>query len=282
VDAAFNVFAAAVARRAVRRLAKLAVAATIAAPGFNEAVSEQDVAHWKRAAGGDAQALSFLIEAAWGEGEARERGIVVGDTEAEQAVDERPRDGLKRGDLVYRARVALLTARIRDQIAQPAAQGVTPEQIEAYVRRHPRVEPERRRTRLVIAADRAKARAAFKALQSNVTWRSTARRYGGSGAPRTIKAGVLPKHVERAVFSAREKTLVRYGAYVFEVVQIIPGGPTPLEQQRATAWEILSSQAQVNAIGAFTAELRSRWRLRTTCAAVYANHPDCGNPPTVE
>ncbi len=76
--------------------------------------------------------------------------------------------------------------------------------------------------------------------------------------------------------------LTRYGIYVFKVTEIIPSEPTPLDQQRATAWEILSSEAQAGAIYAFRAEFRSRWRLRTTCAPVYKTHPDCSNPPTVE
>jgi hypothetical protein len=265
-----------------RRLAKLAVAATIAAPGFAQTVSDQDVAHWKRATGGEAKALSFLIEAAWTRGEAQERGITVSDAESGKAVDEQPHDGLARRDLVYEARVTLLTARVRDQIGQPAAQSVTPEQIDAYVQTHPRTEPERRVTRLIVATTRATAEAALRALESRVTWQSTAKRYGGSGAPRTIEPGVLQKRLERAVYEAPRNALTRYGRYVFKVTEILPGGPTPLKQQRATAWEILSSQAQANAIDAFSTEFRSRWRLRTTCAAAYATHPDCGNHPTVE
>ena len=55
----------------MRTFAKLAVAVTIAAPGWSAAISDEDVAHWKRAAGGEAKALSFLIDAAWTEGEAQ-------------------------------------------------------------------------------------------------------------------------------------------------------------------------------------------------------------------
>jgi hypothetical protein len=263
-------------------MAKLAVAVTIAAPGWSKAITDNDVGDWRRASGGEAKALTFLIEAAWSEGEARERGIAVSDEEAREAIDEKPHDGLTRRDLVYQARTKLLATRVRDQIAQPAAQSVTPEQIEAYVQTHPRTEPERRRTRLVIARSRAKAKAAVRGLENNVTWRTTARRYGGSGAPRVIEPGVLPDKVERAVFKAPRNVLTRYGAYVFKVTEIIPSGPVPLEQQRATAWEILSSEAQASAINAFRAEFRARWRLRTTCAAAYKTHPDCNGPPTVE
>jgi parvulin-like peptidyl-prolyl isomerase len=267
----------------MRTFAKLAVAVTIAAPGWSAAISDQDVEHWRRASGGEAKALSFLIDAAWTRGEARERGIAVSDEEARQAVDQKPRDGLTRRDLVDQARTELLATRIRDQIAQPAAQSVTPEQIEAYVQTHPRTEPERRTTRVMITPSRAKAKAALRALENKVTWRSAAKRYGsGSGAPRTIEPGVLPDKVERAVFKAPRSALTRYGIYVFKVIKIIASERTPLDQQRATAWEILSSEAQAGAIDAFRAEFRSRWRLRTTCAPAYTTHPDCNNPPTVE
>jgi parvulin-like peptidyl-prolyl isomerase len=266
----------------VRTIAKLAVAVVIAAPNWSAAINDADITQWRRASGGEAKALTFLIEAAWSEGEARERGISVSDEEAREAIDEKPHDGLKRSDLVYEARTKLLAARIRDQIAQPAAQSVTPEQIDAYVRTYPRMEPERRRARLVIAPSRAKAKAALRALENNVAWRSAARRFGGSGAPRTLEPGVLPDHVEHAVFNAAPNALTRYGTYVFKVIEIIPGGSTPLDQQRATAWEILSSEAQASAITDFKAEFRARWRLRTTCARAYETHPDCGNPPTVE
>jgi len=91
-----------------------------------------------------------------------------------------------------------------------------------------------------------------------------------------------PPQSTAAVFTARGQPLTRYGIYVFKVIKIIPGEPTPLDQQRATAWEILSSQAQASAINAFTAEFRARWRVRTTCAPAYETHPDCANPPTGE
>jgi hypothetical protein len=269
----------------VRRVARLAVAVTIAAPGWSVAISDQDVEHWRRASGGEAKALSFLIDATWTRGEASERGIAVSANEAREAIYRRPHDGLDRSDLAYEARTRLLATKIRDQIGQPAAQSVTPEQIEAYVQTHPRMEPELRVTRLVVTANRAKARAARRALQRGLTWQSVVRRYTSPvdlASPVTVEPRLLPKRLERAVYAAPRDALTRYGQYVFKVIKIIPSEPTPLDQQRATAWEILSSEAQAGAINAFRAEFRSRWRLRTTCAPAYKTHPDCSNPPTVE
>ena len=90
---------------------------------------------------------------------------------------------------------------------------------------------------------------------------------------------MLPLQLERAVFNAPRNTLTRYGATVFKVTAITPGGPTPLKQQRATAWEILSSEAQRSAISAFEAEFRSRWRPRTTCAPAVRDAPGLRKPP---
>lgn len=265
-----------------RRLAKLALAVTIAAPGWSATIGDEQVVHWQKAAGGEAAALHFLIGSAWIEGEASERGLAVTNAEVRDAVDEQPHDGLGRTDLVYRARVDLLAARIRDQIVQPAAQGVTPEQIEAYVQANPRPNPEQRSVRLVQARSRAQAMRAEAALKRGQVWRSVAKRYStiaGGGAPRTLEPDTLPERVENAIVKAPKGALTRYGEYVFKITAITPGGPMPLEQQRATAWELLSSQAQQHALDAFSLEFRAKWLPRTTCGPAYAAHPDCGKPP---
>ena len=250
---------------------------TVAAPGWSKAITTEEAQRWERAVPG------FVIPAAWTEGEARERGVVVSDAEAREALDERPHDGLTRSDLLYQARITLLTARIDEHITQPAALSVTPEQVEAYVHAHPRTDPETRAVRLVRAASRADAKRALAALARGLTWASAIRRYsdGGSGR-RTIEPGALEERVERAVFRAPRNALTRYGTDVFKVIAINPPRPAPLDQQRASAWEILASDAQQQALEAFRRDLRAKWRPRTTCAAGYASSPDCGNPPTGE
>ena len=268
----------------MRGLAKLAVAATVAAPGFSATFAAEQVEHWERAVGGSASALRFLIESAWTEGEARERGIAVSDRELRELVDERPHDGLTRADIRYDARIGLLRLRIRDQITRPAALSVTPEQVEAYVQAHPRQDPETRRVRIVQARTRHLAHEAQRKLARGLLWRSAARRYsisGGSG-PKPAEPGSYDEDVERAIFKAPEKRLTRYRTFVFKVVEIIPAHPTPLDQQRATAWEILASDAQQQALTAFQADFTAKWRARTTCAPEYATAPDCGNPPNSE
>ena len=96
------------------------------------------MARWSKAGG-----IGYLIGAAWTEGEAQERGVVVSDEDAREAM-EPSHDGLTRADRIYEARITLLTQPSRQPIYQNAAQGVTPPQIDAYVASHPKFGPERR------------------------------------------------------------------------------------------------------------------------------------------
>jgi hypothetical protein len=186
-----------------------AVAATIAGQG----VSEEQVSHWAEASGGRQAALTFLVSAKWTEGEAQERNVVVTQAEAERAVGEEPSRGLTHNDMVYKARLTLLTAGIREQIATPAAQSVTPEQVDAYVRGHPRTRPVRRRMHILQARTRHQAARAKDKIANGLTWRTAARRYGISGGARqkTVWPGDYDLNVEEALFKARINRLTRYG-----------------------------------------------------------------------
>jgi hypothetical protein len=251
-------------------LAALAIAVTITAPGFGKQIPADDLERWARA-----QQPRFPIQAAWTEGEAAERGIVVTTDEAREAADAQPRSRLTRADRLYKARIDLLSARIRDQIAQPAATSVTQEQIDAYVQAHPRLDPETRETRVLRTAGHRQARRARAALRRGLSWRSAIDRYsaGGSSVKRTVERS--PGGLDRAIFRARANVLTRYGAYVFKVIKVNPPRPAPQDQQRATAWEILASEAQERALGEFHAAFRAKWLARTACAPAYADHPDC-------
>jgi hypothetical protein len=261
----------------LRRLAKFAVAVTVAAPGFSKAIDEQDVARWANAGG-----VGFLISAAWTEGEAQERGVVVSDAEAREAM-EAPHDGLTQADRIYEARVGLLKAGLTAPISQAAAQSVTPAQIDAYAQAHPLTTPEERRVRLLIARSPAGAKAVERALRRGVTWERAGQRYAPNGGPGLLTYQAPPTDaLERALFKAGKNRITRYGRYVFKVVSITPGGPVPIKQQRATAWELLASEAQTQAIAAFDARVAEKWRPSTTCAAAFRGHSECGNSPTVE
>jgi hypothetical protein len=261
----------------LRRLAKFAVAVTVAAPGFSKAIGDDEAARW-----GPVGGVSFLISAAWAEGEAQERGVVVSDADAREAMPD-PHDGLTRQDRIYEGRINLLDAALHAPVSQAAAQSVTQPQIDAYVQSHPLSSPEERRARLLIAPNPARARAIERALRRGVTWDVAGRRYTRNGGPGLLTYQAPPTDgLERALFKAAEHRVTRYGRYVFKVQTVTPGGPVPIEQQRSTAWEVLASDAQESAIAAFDAQIAAKWRPRTTCAPPELDAAKCGNSPTVQ
>ena len=252
------------------------VAVTVAAPGWSVTVDDGQISRWSANAGGQGPALTMLIEAAWTEGEARERGIVVSDEEVRQATEERK----PTADELFVARHEILEGAVNEQVARPAALSVTPADVDAYVDQHPHVEPARTLVRRVVARTRARAQQARRALERGGSWSLVTRRYSTTG-PGLKPATATEQGARQGVLNGPVKVKGRY--VVYEVVKVVPAKPLPRSQQEATAWEILAGEAQRTALDAFEVEFRAKWRARTTCAPQYAANPDCGNtqqPPT--
>jgi hypothetical protein len=251
--------------------------ATISSPSFSKTITDADVASWKNFSGDE---LQLLIKAAWTEGEAAERGITVSQAEIDEEAD--PDLGLSKAKQAFLARISLLGARIQDPAKQAAAQSVTPDQVEAYVTANPRLDPEERTVRVLEARSRAQAKQALSAITRGLTWKSAARRYGRLRERTVVVKGPLNTGFEQNVLKADKARTTRFGTSVYRITKITPRRPAPLDVQRAQAWEILSSEAQRQAVAALDQQIRAKWLPRTVCAAAVATHPDCGNPPTGE
>ncbi len=151
----------------VLKFAALAVAATIAAPSYSASVEESDIARVAAleeqttpSAEVRARALQVLIEETWVAGEAKERGIVVTDAQVDDAIGEEfsPRElkvflkqtGMTRTLLRKRVRSVLESNVMREQVTEPAAKSVTPDQVKAYVDANPIIQPDTRTVRIVV------------------------------------------------------------------------------------------------------------------------------------
>ncbi len=267
-------------------------AVTVTAPDRTTTIERSELARWTRPARGESKALNMLIRSAWFEGEAREQGIVVtarrlrARLRAEE--DETP-PGLTRQDFVGYMRSLMASEALMERVGTAAAQSVTQEQIDAYVHAHPRTEPEARSFRAVLTRTERTARRAKRALRAGVSWRTVVRRYssddafarrGGLHPP--VTRDILPIRLRKAAFEASKGELIgpirtQFGYHLVKVVKIVGEHPTPLETQRAAAWEVLASEAQQTALETFDAALTAKWRARTVCAADLAAHRDCGN-----
>ena len=161
------------------------------------------MARWSKAGG-----IGYLIGAAWTEGEAQERGVVVSDQDAREAM-EPPHDGLTREDRIYEARIALLNAAIKQPISQNAALGVTPPQIDAYVASHPKFGPERRSVYVMRLKNRQTARKALRSLRRGLSLRSASKRYanGNTGLIFAEPGELDPKPFGRKIFTVQTRRL---------------------------------------------------------------------------
>jgi hypothetical protein len=179
--------------------------------------------------------------------------------------------GLTEPLLRDRVRSSLELAQIRQQVLEPAAKSVTPDQVKAWVDAHPQVLPAARTVRLVLAKTRAEAKRVQRRLQRGATWASV----GGTRDELTPSRS----RVTRAIFRAKVNAVTRYGRVVFKVTRHTPERPMQRAQQEAQAWERLAGEAQERALNAFRTQFTEKWRARTSCAPAYATHPSCPQPP---
>jgi len=266
----------------VLKIAILAVAATVAAPGYSASVDDADVDRLTRAGNARAVVFQTLVEQAWVDGEAKERAIVVTAEEVQDAIDDEfsarelrmylKETGLTKTLLRDRIRSALELAQIRQQVLEPAAKSVTPDQVKAYVDANPQMLPASRTVRLVLAKSRAEAKRIERRLARGATW-ATVGGHEDELAPSRSR-------VTKAIFRAKVDEITRYGRVVFRVTEHTPERPMPRAQQEAQAWERLATDAQQHALDTFTAQFTEKWRARTSCAAAYAAHPRCPQPPS--
>lgn len=263
------------------KIAVLAVAATVAAPGYSASVDDADVNRLTKAGNERALVFQTLVEEAWVSGEAKERGIVVSD----ETVDESIEDGrterslrryLKRSGLTLqllrkRVRASIELTEIRNQVTEPAAKSVTPDQVKAYVDANPITTEPTRTVRIVRAKSRAEAKRTLARVRRGATLKAL-------GAETGEVTATPSDRIFAAIFRAPLNRTIRYGAYVFKVIKETPGRPLPRAQQEAQAWERLATDAQANALRIFTAQFTEKWRVRTSCAPAYATHPSCPQP----
>jgi hypothetical protein len=256
-------------------VAKLAVVASVVAPGFQRQVDDATVARWAGAGG-----VEYLLKAAWIEGEAAQRGLTVSDQDVDEATVD-PHDGLTRQrDLRYEARINLLTAALKAPQLQAAAEAVTDAQIDAWLQTHPLETPTQRRFRLLAAPSRRKAIELEKALNRGVTWRIAERRFAPGTKDLRRASAPATTRLDKAVFRAQRNRVTRYGRNVFKVIAETPPRPLPDRQRHATAWEILAGEAQATASARFDAALTAKWRPLTACADPASAPSVCGNSPT--
>src|SRR3954467_1134205 len=252
------------------------------------------------------QTLQFLISSQWLSQEAAKRKITATDKEVQTTFQQQKKQsfpkeadyqkflqtsGQSESDLLYRVKLSVLTNKLQQSIVKDKGT-VTDAQIQDYYNKNKQrfAQPETRDLEVVLAAKKAKADAALKAVKSGTPWAKVAKQYSSDDASKS-QGGKLPgvtkgqqeKSFDAAIFSAKKGVITgpvktQFGYYVFRVTKITPAKQQSLEQVKTTIKNLLQSQQQQKALNDFVKDFQDRYKDMTDCAKGYVVD-QCSNAP---
>ena len=252
------------------------------------------------------QVMQFLISAEWIQGEAKDQGVKVTDTQVQQQFQQTKKQsfpkesdfqkflkdsGMTQDDILFRVRLDALSTKLREKVTKKSKTVTTADITSYYNKNKARfAQPERRDLLVVLTKTKAKADAARAAIQSGQSFSSVAKKYSIDQASKSqggklvgVAKGQSEKAFDDAVFSAQKSKLVgpvktQFGYYVFRVTKVTPASQQTLAQATPTIRNLLTSQNQQKSLNDFVTDFRKRWKGRTECRKGYVIQ-DCKNAP---
>jgi parvulin-like peptidyl-prolyl isomerase len=262
-------------------------------------------------------ALKFLLEGVWLQGQAAEWGVEVTEQEVAQGLKKIKKESFKSeaefqkflkeshytpADVHQRVKIQLLGTKLQEELKEKAP---TPSQseIEAYyeaAKATQFTQKSSRDVREIINRDRGKAEEALQALgkdNSAENWGKVAKKFSeeattknSGGLSKGLTEETVQEPLRAAFFNAPEGQVegplaIENGYVVFEVVNSTPESVQELKtvesQIQTTLAQRLEQEYLTNFIGSFTAT----WTQRTFCADGYviercANYRGSGHPST--
>ncbi|MGI8921282.1 MAG: peptidylprolyl isomerase [Solirubrobacteraceae bacterium] len=254
------------------------------------------------------QVVSFLISAAWIQGEAADQGVDKNAKALDAKVIQQfnqtkqqsfptpaafqqflQQSGQTIPDLLLRVKLSVLSSDIRNKVT--AGKGnVSEAQIQQYYNQNQArfSQPERRDLLVIQTKTLAQANSARALLNKHTPFASVAKRYSVDQASKA-QGGKLPGVVkgqqaaafDAAIFAAPANVITgpvktEFGYYVFEVTKITPGSQQSLAQEHNTIQQLLASQNSQGALQAFVAKFTKKWTARTDCRSGFVTK-DCKN-----
>jgi foldase protein PrsA len=252
------------------------------------------------------QTLQFLISSQWLTQEAAKRKITASDKEVQTTFQQQKKQsfpkeadyqkflsssGQTETDLLYRVKLSVLTNKLQQSIVKDKGT-VSDKAISDYYEKNKQrfAQPETRDLEVVLAAKKAKADAALKAVKSGDKWADVAKKYSSDDASKS-QGGKLPgvtkgqqeKTFDAAIFNAKKGEITgpiktQFGYYVFRVTKINAAKQQSLEQVKTTIKNLLQSQQQQKALNDFVKDFQERYKDMTECAKDYVVE-QCSNAP---
>jgi len=246
--------------------------------------------------------MSFLISAAWIQGEAHDRNVKYTDAQTKKEFDTQLQQsfpkasdyqkflkdsGYVQEDLLYRIRVQHLSDNLRTAVLKGKDKVSDAQIADYYAKNKARfATPERRDLRIVLTRQKAQAEQARKALESGDSWKTVATKYSidessknNGGVLAGVSKGQQEAALDTAIFAAAKGKLsgpikTQFGWYVFEVAKITPATQQTEAEAKPTIRTLLVNQNQQNAMNAFLKDFRAKWKGRTECRSGFETS-DC-------
>jgi foldase protein PrsA len=253
------------------------------------------------------QTMQFLISSAWIEGESKDRGVKLSDTEVKKDFDKQrilsfssnkdylaflKSSGNAQEDLLYRIKIQDLSNKLRTKVLE-GTDKVSDAQIANYYNKNKIrfASPELRDLKIILTKTEAQAKKARAALDSGQSFKAVATKYSIDQATKAdggvltgVPKGQQEKSLDAATFKAPLNTVegpvkTQFGYYVFEVTKVTPSKQQPLSSAtKASIKQLLVSQKQQTALDTFVKDFQKKWKDRTQCQKGFQT-ADCANPP---
>src|SRR3954449_2518706 len=252
------------------------------------------------------QTLQFLITSQWLTQEAAKRKVTATDKEIRTTFEQQKKQsfpkqadyqkflqtsGQTESDLLFRVKLSVLTNKIQQAIVKDKGT-VSDAAVQDYYNKNKQrfAQPQTRDLQVVLAAKKANADAALKAIKSGTPWAKVAKKYSSDTASKSqggrlpgVTKGQQEKTFDAAIFSAQKNKVLgpiktQFGFYVFRVTKITPAKQQPLAAVKSTIKNLLQSQQQQKALNDFVKDWQKRSKDMTVCAKGYVV-PQCKNAP---
>jgi foldase protein PrsA len=242
-------------------------------------------------------ALGDLLDIAWIQGEAKDQGVEVTDTQVQQQFQTTKQQNFKteaeyqkflqtsgftEADVLLRVKLQLLSQAIQKKIGENVPQ-VSDQELQDFYNQNKKQfeQPATRDIRFILNKDKAKAAQAKKLLDANpsdANWKTVAAQFStdtatksNGGVQQGVTQGTLPPVADKYAFSAPVGQIsdplgTTSGYYVIDVTKDNPASTQSLDQVKSQLQQQLQQQKQQAVFSAFIADYRSKWADVTVCA----------------
>ena len=252
------------------------------------------------------EVMQFLIQAEWVQQEAEKQDIKVTDKEIQKSLEDQKKQafpnekayqkflassGMTEADILFRVKLDQLQQKLTQKVTQDA-QKVSNADVQEYYDKNKKrfAQPERRDLRVVLTKQKAKAKAAKKALDDGESWKKVVKKYSIDQASKAqggklpaVSKGQQEKSLDEAVFSTKKGKIegpvkTQFGWYVFEVEKVTPASQQSLDQSKETIKNLLRSQRQQKSLDQWIKDFREEYQGNTACADDF-RVAECKNAP---